>query len=85
MLKRRASTRVGVAAVAAFLLGIVATTGAFTSGNTWFQTGNYYRVDNYGTDFYAQGASWWDPVNSANIYVWRTYLRMDIVDSEFLN
>ncbi len=74
------------AALAVFVLGAVlgAVTGkvAFAAGDSWFQTGNYLRTDGYNTDFYAQGATWWDPIDNNNIYVWRTYLRMDIVDFE---
>ncbi len=77
--------RLSIVGFAAILLGMLGASGAVAAGDTWFQTGNYARVDNYNTDFYAQGASWWDPVNSSNIYVWRTYLRMDITDSELLN
>ena len=69
------------------LLGLTMALATISAAQSlsWFQTGNYLRQDPYGTDFYAQGATWWDPVDSSNIYVWRTYLRMDVVDAQYLN
>jgi hypothetical protein len=85
-------TRFALALVSAVMLaaGYVGTSNA--AGDSWFQSGNYWRTDPYGTDFYAQTAMWYDlgvyPPAGTGIYIWRTYLRMDVIynsPSEYLN
>ena len=81
-----------IALFAAGFLAASQVTSTQAAGDSWFETGNYWRTDPYGTDFYAQQAMWYDPYTDPcfgnGLYIWRTYLRMDVIyssSSEYLN
>jgi len=81
-----------VASFLAFGVGYFGVHSAAATYDTWFQSGTYARVDNYGTHFIAQTALWYDPytdpIVGPGIQVGRTYLYMDVTvnsPSEYLN
>ena len=74
------------------LFGAGYASSVHAAGDSWLQSDSYWRTDAYGTDFYAQAAMWYDlgtyPPAGAGVYVWRNYLRMDVIytdASEYLN